>query len=162
MIGRKIPSISQVKTTTERTYAMNATQSQKHAPVHHTYWLYSEGGGKLGPFTKSEARAIVAASPQVCFRARRDGEVEWKDAAVRLAPKKSRGWLWIIAFAVVAISALGAWWSANQHHRSPRETAANLQPTDVQPSEAPTTSAEGNPDGSAVGAGTGPIANVPH
>jgi hypothetical protein len=140
---------------------MSATQTQKHGQVHHTYWLYSDGGGKLGPFTKDEARAIVRESPAICFRARRDGEVEWKDAAVRLAPKKSMRGFWIVAFAVIAISALGYWWSANHHHRSVKETAASLEPIEAQPSEAPTPSLEKNSDGLAVGAGTRPLANLP-
>jgi hypothetical protein len=140
---------------------MNSTATQKHGPVH-TYWLYSDGGGKLGPFTKSEARAIVQESPTIRFRARRDGEVEWKDAAVRLAPKKSmRGLLWIIVLTVVTISLLGAWWSANQNHRSIREGVASLQQTEGPSSEARTPITEKSPDGNAVGAGTGPIANVP-
>jgi hypothetical protein len=96
---------------------MNSTKTQKHGPVH-TYWLYSDGGGMLGPFTKSEARAIVKESPEICFHARRDGEVRWQDAEVRLAPKKSAaGLIWLIALAVLAIAFLGAWWSANQNHR---------------------------------------------
>src|SRR5687767_7465234 len=53
----------------ERIYAMNSTKTQKHGPVH-TYWLYSDGGGMLGPFTKSEARAVVKQSPEICFHAR--------------------------------------------------------------------------------------------
>jgi hypothetical protein len=152
MISRKIPSINEVITITERTYAMNETQTQKHAPVHHHYWLYSDGGGKLGPFTKSEARAVVAESPDVRFRARRDGEVEWIDAAVRLAPKKSRRLLWLIAFAVVTIAALGAWWSANHQDRGAKATVAHLEP-----SESPAASVEKMP----VGAEAGPVANVP-
>src|SRR6187455_2656397 len=93
----------------------NATKTQKRGPVH-TYWLYSDGGGELGPFTKSEARAIVQESPAVRFRARRDGEVRWQDAEVRLAPKKSRmGLIWTIALAVLTVALLGAWWSSNQN-----------------------------------------------
>ena len=140
---------------------MNSTATQKHGPVH-TYWLYSDGGGQLGPFTKSEARAIVQESPTIRFRARRDGEVEWKDAAVRLAPKKNtRGWLWIIVLAVLTISLLGIWWSTNQNHRRVKEGVASLRPTEGQSSEARTMIVEESPEGKAVGAGTRPIANLP-
>jgi hypothetical protein len=143
----------------ERTYVMNSTKTQKRGPVH-TYWLYSDGGGKLGPFTKSEARAVVQENPMTRFRARRDGEVEWKDAAVRLAPKKSRrGLLWISVLAVLTLSVLGAWWFAQQNHVSIRG-AASLQRTEGQSSEAHTPIAEKSPEGNAVGAGTDPVANL--
>jgi len=41
-----------------------------------------------GPYTKKEARELVAQSPGVPFLACREGE-DWQDAAVRLAHKKS-------------------------------------------------------------------------
>jgi hypothetical protein len=140
---------------------MNSTKTKKRGPVH-TYWLYSDGGGQLGPFTKSEARAVVQESPAIRFRARRDGEVKWKDAAVRLAPKKSTGGLlWIVALAVLTISLLGAWWSANQNQRRVREVAATSQPTEIESTEARTRLAEESPEENADGAGTGPIAILP-
>lgn len=141
---------------------MNPTETQKHGAVHHTYWLYSDGGGKLGPFTKSEARAIVQESPTIRFRARRDGEVEWKDAEVRLAPKKSaRGLIVMVVLAVLAISLLGVWWSANQNHRRIRDDAASLQSTEVQSSEASAPVVEKSPDGNTAVAGSRPIASLP-
>ena len=141
---------------------MNSTETQKHGPVHHTYWLYSDGGGKLGPFTKSEARAIVQESPTIRFRARRDGEVEWKDAAVRLAPKKSsRGLVVMIVLAVLAISLLGVWWSANQNQWKIREGVASVQSIEGQPSEASAPVVEKSSDGKAADEGTRPIASLP-
>jgi hypothetical protein len=140
---------------------MNSTKTKKQGPVH-TYWLYSDGGGQLGPFTKSEARAIVQENPMIRYRARRDGEVRWQDAEVRLAPKKSRmGLIWSIALAVLTLAFLGAWWSANQNHRKTMEGAASIQRTEGQSSEAHTSIAEKSPDVSAVDAGTRPIASVP-
>jgi hypothetical protein len=145
--------------TSERTHAMNSTKTQKHGPVH-TYWLYSDGGGKLGPFTKSEARAVVQENPMTRFRARRDGEVEWKDAAVRLAPKKStRGLLWISVLAVLTLSVLGAWWFAHQNHGRIRG-AASLPRTEGQSAEAHTPIAEKSPEGNTVGGGPDPVANL--
>jgi hypothetical protein len=162
MISGEFISSTRSSATFERTFAMSSTKTHKHGPVH-TYWLYSDGGGKLGPFTKNEARAVVKESPEVRFRARRDGEVEWQEAAVRLAPKKSMAGFWIAAFAVVTISLLAWWWSANQapHRTSSGDTAATDAAAQVQPSEAATPDAAKNPDSLLIGTETGSVASLP-
>jgi len=140
---------------------MKATENKKRGPVH-TYWLYSVGGGQLGPFTRSEARAVVAQSPTTCFRARRDGEVKWVDAAVRLAPKKrTMGIGWIMVTAILAISLLSVWWSVHRSHRTSRENRAGPQLIESQALGTSNPIAEGSPNVKSAGTESRPIASLP-
>lgn len=140
---------------------MKSTAPKKNG-LSSKYWLYSDGGGKLGPFTRSEALAIVRESPTTRFRARRDGEATWEEAAVRLAPKRrTMGSLWIAVLAVLIISLLGVWWFGNQNHRSAENRVASFEDDEGGSSEALTPNTEESPGKESAGAGVRPIATVP-
>jgi hypothetical protein len=72
-----------------------------------------------------------------------------------------KGLLWGIVLAVLIISLVGAWWTANQDHRRITEGTASLRRTEGQSSEAGTPIVETSPEGKVVGAETHPIANLP-
>lgn len=140
---------------------MKSTKTRKNG-LANKYWLYSDGGGKLGPFTRSEALAVVRESPTTRFRARRDGEATWEEAAVRLAStKRTMGSLWIAVLAVLIISLLGMWWFGNQSHRDTGNRVASLEDTEGQSSDVLTPIVEESIEKESAGAGVRPIATLP-
>ncbi len=77
--------------------------------VRPTYWLYSEEAGMDGPYTKREARQVLAQNPGTEYLACREGE-DWQSAKARLARKKETPWgRYLMALILLAAVAYGAW-----------------------------------------------------
>jgi hypothetical protein len=124
-----------------------------------TYWLHSEEGGMTGPYTKKEARELVAQSPGVPFLACREGE-DWQDAAVRLAHKKSNptraivSAILIIVLLVVAGFGFKKWQDLQSGGNRAAEKAANKN------SDSGMNNASSNTDAASPGATTRDAGNA--